>query len=80
MCGQEGYFGTSAFQVLLNIDKIMQLEADVWKEENTEAEIQKEFDEFKSIEGVCSINNLTIQSNVENIHSTDMGKENNYEL
>ena len=27
MCGQEGYFGTGAFQVLLNIDEVNKFES-----------------------------------------------------
>jgi DNA-directed RNA polymerase II subunit RPB1 len=80
MCGQEGYFGTSAFQIVLDIDKITQFAAEEWKEENSELDIQNGFNEFTNTEGVCSINNLTIQSNVPNIHLTDMGEENKYEL
>ena len=80
MCGQEGYFGTSAFQVVLDIDKITQMNAEEWKEENDAQKIQTSFDESQATEGVCSINNITIQSNVMNINSTDMGDDNGYEL
>lgn len=81
MCGQEGYYGTSAFQVVLDIEKMAQLNAEEWKEENDEAEIQKGFDEMtKTDGGVCDLNNLIIQNNVMNIVSTDMGTDNGYEL
>ena len=81
MCGQEGYYGTSAFQVVLDIEKMTQLNAEEWKEENDEAEIQKGFDEMtKTDGGVCDLNNLIIQNNVMNIVSTDMGTDNGYEL
>ena len=80
MCGQEGYFGTSAFQVVLDIDKITQMNAEEWKEENDAQQIQSSFDESQATEGVCSINNISIQSNVLNITSTDMGDDNGYEL
>ena len=80
MCGQEGYFGTSAFQVVLDIDKITQMNVEEWKEENDAQKIQTSFDESQATEGVCSINNITIQSNVMNINSTDMGDDNGYEL
>jgi DNA-directed RNA polymerase II subunit RPB1 len=81
MCGQEGYFGTSAFQVILDIDKITQLNAEEWKDENDNEHIQNEFEEYQGTsENMCSVSNLTIQSNVSNIHSTDMGEDNAYEL
>ena len=80
MCGQEGYFGTSAFQVVLDIDKITQVNNEDWKEENTELEIKNKFDEFINNDLTCSINNLTIQTNVMNINQEDMGGDNGYQL
>ena len=80
MCGQEGYFGTSAFQVVLDIDKITQITSEEWKEENDELYIQKSFDDFINNDLVCSLNNLTIQSNVPNIAEVDMGDDNDYQL
>jgi len=80
MCGQEGYFGTSAFQVVLDIDKITQMNAEEWKEDNDAEKIQTSFEESQSTEGVCSISNITIQSNVMNIISSDMGDDTGYEL
>ena len=80
MCGQEGYFGTSAFQVVLDIDKITQINSEEWKEENDELEIQNKFDEFVNKDLICSIANLTIQSNVMNIAEEDLGEDNGYQL
>jgi DNA-directed RNA polymerase II subunit RPB1 len=80
MCGQEGYFGTSAFQVVLDIDKITQINSEEWKEENDELEIQNKFDEFVNKDLTCSISNLTIQSNVMNIAEEDLGEDNGYQL
>ena len=80
MCGQEGYFGTSAFQVVLDIDKITQINSEEWNEENDELEIQNKFDEFVNKDLTCSISNLTIQSNVMTIAEEDLGEDNGYEL
>jgi DNA-directed RNA polymerase II subunit RPB1 len=80
MCGQEGYFGTSAFQVVLDIDKITQINSEEWTEENADLEIQNKFDEFVNKDLTCSISNLTIQSNVMNIAEEDLGEDNGYQL
>ena len=48
MCGQEGYFGTSSFKVLVDIDKIIkqQQEEDVIIETATMDDLDKEFTEL----------------------------------
>jgi len=78
MCGQEGYFGTSAFQVILDYDKITQLKADDWEEEDTEAVIEKGFDGYTNAEDMCSIDKLTIATS--NIKAADMGADDGYDL
>ena len=81
MCGQEGYFGTSAFQVMLDLDKITQVTAEEYVEEDDSKFIEEQFEGLKkSEEGVCSIDNLTIHSNAINILPVDMGADNGYEL
>jgi DNA-directed RNA polymerase beta' subunit len=77
MCGQEGMFGTSAFQVILDMEKMLQIPS----------EEQVEKDEFEHLEGEeyiaayenkhfkvkeddddeCSIKNIEIKTNLEHI-------------
>jgi len=81
MCGQEGYFGTSAFQVMLDLDKITQIAAEEFVEEDDTKFIEEHFEGAQTNEeGVCSITNLTIHSNAANIHPVDIGADNGYEL
>ena len=81
MCGQEGYFGTSAFQVMLDLDKITQVTAEEFVDEDDTKFIDEHFEGvIKSEEGVCSIDNLTINSNAVNIRPADLGEANGYEL
>ena len=81
MCGQEGYFGTSAFQVVLDMDKITQVSAEEYVHEDDTKFIEEHFEGIqKSEEGVCSVDNLTIHSNAMNIQSADMGGDDNYEM
>ena len=80
MCGQEGYFGTSAFQVVLDIEEMTKLaDAYIIKEEETEEDIEKMFGNIESPDAPCSTNKLIIQNNVVSIKSKDSGGDNDYE-
>lgn len=82
MCGQEGYFGTNAFQVVLDIDKLAQVKAaEEWSAaDDISTQIQAGFETLGAGMGVgetqsmCSIANLTIQSNVDNMTAKDLGE------
>ena len=79
MCGQEGFFGTSAFQVVLDIEEMQKLEAtSEYQEVDEKEEIEKLFGVYENPEDSCSLNNLAIQNNVISIKSSDMGTDNDY--
>ena len=79
MCGQEGFFGTSAFQVVLDIEELQKLEAvSPYKPINEEEEIEKFFGNTNNPEDPCGINKITIQNNVVTIKTEDLGKDNSY--
>ena len=70
MCGQEGYFGTGAFQVMLDINKMNQL---------GEKMLEKEIDIPGLLQGEtsadpCSKQHVQISNTVEFIAQKDMGK------
>ena len=79
MCGQEGYFGTSAFQVVLDYDKITQIKADELEEENAEQLIESGFEGYLNVEDACSIEALTIHNSAANIKPSDMGVDDGYD-
>jgi DNA-directed RNA polymerase II subunit RPB1 len=80
MCGQEGFFGTSCFQVVLDIEEMQKLDAaSEYKFVDAEAEIEKFFGEFDNPEDPCGINKLSIQNNVVTIKQVDMGGDNSYD-
>ena len=69
MCGQKGYYGTSAFEILLNMNKIAEL---------SEVETTKEIDmdpllKVENPNDPCSTQSLSINNTTENIKETDMG-------
>jgi DNA-directed RNA polymerase II subunit RPB1 len=79
MCGQEGFFGTSAFQVILNIQEMQKLEAaSEYNLMDTDEEIEKFFGETNNPDDKCSMNKIAIQNNVITIHAEDMGGDNDY--
>jgi DNA-directed RNA polymerase II subunit RPB1 len=74
MCGQNGYYGTSAFSVYLNMMELQKLKKEsVYKKEETNI-----FDELLKEDDQCSIKNLKIASNLE----TDVmqQKDNDFEI
>jgi DNA-directed RNA polymerase beta' subunit len=79
MCGQEGFFGTGAFQVILNIEEMQKLEASSeFNVQNDEEEIEKFFGQVDNPEDKCSVEKIAIQNNVITIHAEDMGEDNDY--
>jgi len=79
MCGQEGFFGTSAFQVILNIQEMQKLEASSeYKPMDADEEIEKFFGETHNPDDKCGINKISVQNNVITINAEDMGGDNDY--
>jgi DNA-directed RNA polymerase II subunit RPB1 len=79
MCGQEGFFGTSAFQVVLDIDEMIKMEADAeYKNVDVVEEIDKFFGNIDNPADNCSVNKISIQNNAISIKPKDMGEDNDY--
>ena len=79
MCGQEGFVGTSAFQVVLDIKEMSLLDAKIKHElVDTDEVINKLFGLSleDSSEDPCSLENLMIDNNVTNISSENLGDMN----
>jgi DNA-directed RNA polymerase beta' subunit len=77
MCGQEGYYGTSAFQVLVNIDEMMKQEAVEYRHTDANEEIEAAFKANSSVgleTDKCGIPKLAIQSCVDNVKKVRLGK------
>ena len=80
MCGQTGYFGTSSFQLFLDMEEMQNMkEAVIYEKENVGQEIEKLF-ELNSNKngGVCDIKNFIIENNVVNVPILDSGMDDNY--
>jgi len=80
MCGQEGYFGTSAFQVLLDIEKTQTLTAaSEYKFVDVEDEIDQMFGSVENRDDPCGPNRIAITNNVVTIKAENMGEDNDYD-
>jgi len=72
MCGQEGLYGTSSFQVLLDLGAVAELgEAVLAKEPDLEAL----FAEVENPDDKCSMNKLEIQNSFGSILKVDLGHD-----
>jgi DNA-directed RNA polymerase II subunit RPB1 len=81
MCGQEGLFGTAAFQVVLDINEMIKLEERYKYEYQDTNEIIEDglFTGLEDPSNKCSIQNLQMQTNVANIKGEELGGENDYD-
>jgi len=79
MCGQEGLFGTNAFQVVLDLDEMRKLEDTIqYEEEDTNKIIDDVFGGLENEDDKCSKNKLVIENNVVNIKASDLGHDDDY--
>ena len=77
MCGQKGYFGTSAFQVMLDLDKRADMTTKKW---TAKEHVEDAFEKMaEGIQGPCA--DIAIQSNVQHTRVQDIGEaDNGYQL
>lgn len=89
MCGQEGYFGTSLFQVVLDMDAyVSQMQMKSYKPElvieNDETVINEFMTNVPKSSNVCSQEALTIHNNIEfmstHLDGTTAMEEDNYDF
>jgi len=79
MCGQEGHFGTAAFQVVLDIDEMQKLDAaSEYKYVNAEEEIERFFGAVDNPDDPCGPTKIAVQNNVASIQAENMGGDNLY--
>ena len=75
MCGQEGYYGTSSFQVMLDLPQMIAKMEDVaFQAQNEQAEIAEAMGAAAMDTSACAFENLTIESNVGSIQKVDLGQ------
>jgi DNA-directed RNA polymerase II subunit RPB1 len=79
MVGQEGNFGTAAFQIVLDVNKVAELtEAIDYQEESLNTAIENGFGPIEDPNDKCSAGNITISSNAADVKVKDMGTSDGY--
>ena len=73
MCGQEGYYGTSAFQVYLDLEQMKENVATI-ENDDIQQKIDDAFGVMEKTDDLCSDTNIKMENNVTHIKDTDLGK------
>jgi DNA-directed RNA polymerase II subunit RPB1 len=73
MCGQYGYYGTNAFNLLLDIKEMSTLGDTVVNISDTNKEIDKLFSIKNDVNEGCLKNSIAIRNNITNIRSEENG-------
>jgi DNA-directed RNA polymerase II subunit RPB1 len=79
MCGQEGSYGTSSFQLVLDLNEMGKLEEQYkYQYVNVNKMIDQEL--MKNIDDIseCSIQKLTINTNISNLKEIEMAHDDTY--
>jgi hypothetical protein len=82
MCGQEGSFGTSAFQVYLDPDEMLvvdeEVELDLMTDDQKIEAMYAGDGPRAGLGGECDLGALMIQNNVSNVRAVDTGGDSGY--
>ena len=78
MCGQEGFFGTNAFNVVLDTEKFLSMEPQEFDGETNDDIINAGFEKIE-MNDMCQVKNIEINTNIHNIKSVDTGLDNGFE-
>jgi len=73
MCGQTGYYGTGAFNVILDMKEIEKLEECDVNLQNENREIERMFGKMDDTADLCARNNIMIRNNISAIHQENEG-------
>ena len=80
MCGQYGYYGTNAFNLVLDMKDMVKLQEAKIETTNVNAEIEKQFG-FKEDSVECAMNDIMIRNNISAIKEENVGICNdNYDI
>ena len=91
MCGQQGYYGTNSFKILSDLNYLKSIESNS-NDDETETDnkkyntinllndyINKEISDYEE-NSYCNINNILIDTNIENLQITDTGLLDDYNI
>jgi DNA-directed RNA polymerase beta' subunit len=81
MCGQQGYYGTNAFSLLLDMEAVMNMEDRDVDRKDVNDRIEELFGTIGKTDE-CSINRIRMDNNVHNLKNVNMGvcEDDGYEV
>ena len=77
MCGQQGYYGTSSFQVLLDMNNYRPVKSTQMNYDSDSILGQLQ-EKQSTVE--CSTESLTIENTISHIKNDDLGNDDDYDL
>ena len=80
MCGQQGYFGTSSFQVMVDMTKAIEFEKVSLELEDEDELIDNIIGGVDSKQEYCSADNINMNNNASVIKPIELGKDDDYDL
>ena len=85
MCGQEGYFGTNSFQVLVDIDRVIELQQENLNEDEEDDIDDDELDledmlQTDTSDAFCNPQNIQINNTGVNVQSENIGIDDDYDI
>ena len=78
MCGQEGYFGTNCFQLVLDLNKIVEVSEEEGEIAEDALQIEQAFGMIEDPADECSTTKMELQNNTSNIKKVDLGGDDGY--
>ena len=80
MCGQEGYFGTSSFQTIIDTQMMSTLSVDDWQDDDEDDVLDETFEGLLGTpDDPCDINNLEISNTINTISPTNIESDDDYD-
>jgi DNA-directed RNA polymerase II subunit RPB1 len=80
MCGQEGYFGTNAFQIFGDVKQMSKMKTYDVEFEDEQKYIENAIGMEQDLANKCNVENLTLFNNANNIKQMDLGDDDDYDL
>jgi len=75
MCGQYGYYGTNAFNIVLDTEEMMKLKSVNVEKRQGREKIEEMFGQEDQTRDICSKNSIVIRNNVTNIRGSGNSQE-----
>ena len=80
MCGQRGFYGTSALDLYLDLNEFKKLSVEAESDVTENDKIKALFENVEDPSDQCAKSNMVMKNNISNINSIDMGEDDDYTI